>query len=232
MSDTPRTDAEAFFNPKGWTHNDRSVEVAPARFARTLERELADLRKIAEQAQEIERLKGCWAMACADGEKAQRELASKDATIAGLRSDYRTLCAGVRDRDATIAEQAQEIEGLKREVERLVACHGPQLLARDKLLEQAERERDEALELCQREVANANKTTTAALLMGAQTNEALKEARKALVWFWQHLDRVLLNAGYLRPQIPDEHGHALRQARDAVDAERAAARNLGGDRDR
>ena len=45
----------------------------------------------------------------------------------------------------------------------------------------------------------------------------LAEARKALVWFWQHLDRVLLNAGYLRPQIPDEHGHALRQARDAVD---------------
>ena len=41
------------------------------------------------------------------------------------------------EKDAKIEEQAQEIEGFKREVERLVACHGPQLLARDKLLEQA-----------------------------------------------------------------------------------------------
>ena len=41
------------------------------------------------------------------------------------------------EKDAKIAEQAQEIERFKREVERLVACHGPQLLARDKLLEQA-----------------------------------------------------------------------------------------------
>ena len=158
--------------------------------------------------------------------------AEKDAKIAELEKELAACQHGNEDMHQTLHSQAQEIERFKREVERLVACHGPQLLARDKLLEQAERERDEALELCQREVANANKTTTAALLMGAQTNEALKEARKALVWFWQHLDRVLLNAGYLRPQIPDEHGHALRQARDAVDAERAAARNLGGDRDR
>ena len=107
MSDTPRTDAEAFFNPKGWTHNDRSVEVAPARFARTLERELADLRKIAEQAQEIERLKGCWAMACADGEKAQRELASKDAKIAELEKALKA--------DAKIAELEKALKAIADE---------------------------------------------------------------------------------------------------------------------
>ena len=112
------------------------------------------------------------------------------------------------EKDAKIAEQAQEIERFKREVERLVACHGPQLLARDKLLEQAERERDEALELCQREVANANKTTTAALLMGAQTNEALKEARKALVWLWD-VNRDIKLAPFVAAQV-----RAAREDRD------------------
>ena len=127
------------------------------------------------------------------------------------------------EKDAKIAEQAQEIERFKREVERLVACHGPQLLARDKLLEQAERERDEALELCQREVANANKTTTAALLMGAQTNEALKEARKALVWIVDHWPGPIVGGKICallgRARWPDEHMAAVRAARGGAEDE-------------
>ena len=90
----------------------------------------------------------------------------------------RTLERELAEKDATIAERAQEIERLKEQSfdleDRLIQVRTAR--------ETAERERDEALELVQREVAKANKTTTAALLMGAQTNEALKEARKALVW--------------------------------------------------
>ena len=87
----------------------------------------------------------------------------------------------------------------------------------------AERERDEALELCQREVAKANKTTTAALLMGAQTNEALKEARKALVWIVDHWPGPIVGGKICallgRARWPDEHMAAVRAARGGAEDE-------------
>ena len=63
--------------------------------------------------------------------------AEKDAKIAELEEELSACQHGNEDMHQTLHSQAQEIERFKREVERLVACHGPQLLARDKLLEQA-----------------------------------------------------------------------------------------------
>ena len=109
-------------------------------------------------------------------------------------------------------EHADEIDG----ADRPEVCD---LCAREK----AERERDEALELCQREVANANKTTTAALLMGAQTNEALKEARKALVWIVDHWPGPIVGGKICallgRARWPDEHMAAVRAARGGAEDE-------------
>ena len=84
-------------------------------------------------------------------EAVERSLAEKDAKIVGLEGRLKGLgeLSGEQEEfaeeltdtiaqlEVKLAEQAQEIERFKREVERLVACHGPQLLARDKLLEQA-----------------------------------------------------------------------------------------------
>ena len=144
--------------------------------------------KIEEQAQEIDRLKA--------------NVANWERKEIGRAID----CHG----------QEQRAKRAEAEVERLKLLYGDPdytgVSPSEELLKVklgiAERERDEALELCQREVANANKTTTAALLMGAQTNEALKEARKALVWLWD-VNRDIKLAPFVAAQV-----RAAREDRD------------------
>ena len=159
--------------------------------------------KIEEQAQEIERLKA--------------NVANWERKEIGRAID----CHG----------QEQRAKRAEAEVERLKLLYGDPdytgFSPSEELLKVklgiAERERDEALELCQREVANANKTTTAALLMGAQTNEALKEARKALVWIVDHWPGPIVGGKICallgRARWPDEHMAAVRAARGGAEDE-------------
>ena len=141
----------------------------------------------------------------ADGDSGTWDLSPNDTeALAWVLKALSTARGDCQRKDAKLAEQAQEIERLNKLVSDIDEGFDKQCTAREK----AERERDEALELCQREVANANKTTTAALLMGAQTNEALKEARKALVWLWD-VNRDIKLAPFVAAQV-----RAAREDRD------------------
>jgi len=123
--------------------------------------------------------------------------ATEEDVMDSLNDDIEELTAQLAAERAARENAEARVKALEEEVEHLTVCHGPQLMARDRLLEQAERERDDKAAAC----ADAHSALTEAGIPDANVvpcdeprcNTELghrvrvlvnqrDEARRALVW--------------------------------------------------
>jgi len=110
MSDTPRTDAQSWYFVELTGENEvvtGELETVDVEFARTLERELAEKdAKIAEQARELS--------LCREWRDAVQGIAV-DAGVVITGDPIEDVRLAIEFRDTAIAEQAEEIERLRKE---------------------------------------------------------------------------------------------------------------------
>ena len=110
MSDTPRTDAQSWYFVELTGENEvvtGELETVDVEFARTLERELAEKdAKIAEQARELS--------LCREWRDAVQGIAV-DAGVVITGDPIEDVRLAIEFRDTEIAEQAREIERLRKE---------------------------------------------------------------------------------------------------------------------